>query len=205
MNVVDVGTPPYDVEDWETTVVRFHGFANLPTTRDEDVVSPLFLCLGYQWVLKLYPGGDEDSTEGYVAVELCNQSNTSIKIQHGYSVRDDEGKEMVYHEPDTDKFAALSSEEGNSWTINDFAKRTKLMKSRVNGSLVIELQMKMSADSSTTQFIPTNPLCKNVFQLFNDEASADVLFEVNSETGQSDEHANKKSKTTQLFMPIDSF
>ena len=37
---VDVGTPPSNFEDWTTAEVRFHGFADLTTERDEPVESP---------------------------------------------------------------------------------------------------------------------------------------------------------------------
>ena len=47
---VDVGTPPDGLsDDWTTTVICFHGFADLSTTRDECVESPEFSCFGHQW------------------------------------------------------------------------------------------------------------------------------------------------------------
>ena len=41
---VDVGAPSEDIIGWTTTVVRFHGFADLPTTRGEDnyIAAPEF-------------------------------------------------------------------------------------------------------------------------------------------------------------------
>ena len=138
MNVVDVGTPPAQ------PFVRFHGFANLTTTRDDYVETSRFSCFGHQWCLQICPGGDEDSDEGYVAVWLVNRSNTSIKIQYGYSVRDAKGKEVVHHEPQTNEFGIDGSEE-NAWYIADFAKRSKLMTLLVNGSLIIEVRMKSTA------------------------------------------------------------
>ena len=58
----------------------------------------------------------------------------------------------------------------------------------------------MSTNISITQFIPTNPFNKNVLELFMNEESADVVFEVNNESFcQSGEHTNKKSKTTTSF------
>ena len=74
---LDVGTPPNGFKDWTTALVRFHGFADLTTTRGEYVQSPKFSCFGHQWRLIIYPGGEEDSREGYVGVNL---SNFSIKV-----------------------------------------------------------------------------------------------------------------------------
>jgi len=199
---VDVGTPPEGCKDWITTVIRFHGFANLPTTRDEYVSSPEFSCFGHQWRLDLYPGGEEDSEVGYVDVELANLSNTSIKIQYGYSVRNADGKEVVHEEPEIDEF---DTEDGNgecSWCTEDFAKRSKLMKSLVDGALVIEVRMKSTTttDKSITQFVPPNPFNKNVDKLFMDEETADVLFEVGGEQAKGTTTRKKKrAKSTTTF------
>ena len=198
---VDVGAPPTqwanNFEGWTTINVCFHGFADLTTTRNEYVRSPEFSCLGHQWVLVLYPGGHANSTEGYVAVSLGNVSNASIKNQCSYCVRDANGKEVVHHKPYTHEFGALDSGRSVYYYAN-FAKRSKVMESLMDGSLIIEVRMKLqSTDKSITQFIPTNPLCKNVINKFMDEESADVVFEVDNGSLQSDEeHTNKKPKTT---------
>ena len=187
---VDVGTPPEKFEGWTTANVCFHGFANLTTTRGERVYSPEFSCFGHQWTLGVYPGGRVDSQEGYVGIKLANFSNTSIKIQYGYSVKDADGKEVVHHESYTEEFDAYVLG-NNAWYTNNFAKRSKLLDLLVQGSLVIEVRMKpTSTDKSITQFIPTNPIYKNVLQKFMDEESADVVFEVDNESGQYGEKIN---------------
>jgi len=202
MNIVDFGTPPDGLsEDWTTTVVRFHGFANLTTTR--VVASPEFSCFGHQWKVAIWPGGRSNSEEGYAAVTLANFSTTSIKIQYSYSVRKENGKEVVYHESRTEEFSA-ASEDKNARSVKNFVKRSKLMESLVYGSLVIEVRMKLpstaTTDKSITQFIPTNPLYKNVLQKFMDEETADVVFEVDNESSQNgEEHTNKKSRSTTTF------
>jgi len=86
----DVGTPIKNFRGWAITEVKFYGFADLPTTRDEYVISPEFSCFGHQWTCEIYPGGHSESDEGNVAVALTNLSNTGIKIQYGFSVRDDD-------------------------------------------------------------------------------------------------------------------
>ena len=105
---VDVGTPPKDFEGWTTANVCFHGFANLTTTRGEGVESPQFSCFGHQWRLEIYPGGDVNSGEGYVAVELANRSNTSIKLHYSFSVRNEDDKEAVHTKSDIIEFAEVS-------------------------------------------------------------------------------------------------
>ena len=110
---VHVGTPPEKFEGWTTINVCFHGFADLSTTRDEYVDSPEFSCFGHQWNLDIYPGGVDGSPEGYVAVALSNESNTSIEIDYHCGVRDASGKELLHREADTNEFAALN-DEGNT-------------------------------------------------------------------------------------------
>ena len=198
INVVDVGTPPDNFKDCTTTVVRFHGFADLPTTRNEEVESPEFSCFGHQWILKLYPGGEEDSDEGYVAVSIVNLSDTSIKIQYGYSVRDADGKELVHIKPETDEFDAADTEGNNAWVSSNFAKRIKFLKSLVNGSLIIDVRMKLVDTNSITQFIPTNPTNNNLLELFI-EAAADVAFEVGGEQQTNGKRKRAKTTATSLY------
>ena len=60
-------------------------------------------------------------------------------MRYGYSVRNEHYKEVVHHKPDTDEFYAVLSTTKNAWGYSDFAKRSTIMKSLVNGSLVIEI------------------------------------------------------------------
>ena len=198
-NIVNVGTPPpQDFEDWTTREIRFHGFANLPTTRGECVESPEFSCLGHQWRLDIFPGGRDNSTEGYVAIRLCNMTDTGIKIQYGFSVRDADGIEVA-HCKSTKEFTAVGSNAGNAWGMS--IERSTLLDALVEGSLIIEVRMKpTSTDKSIIQFIPTNPINNNVLKLFMNEETADVVFEVDNESCQNvEEHTNKKSKITTSF------
>jgi len=164
---VDVGTPPENFKGWIRTEVCIHGFANLPTMRDEAVLSPQFSLLGHKWRLWIYPGGTNDSVEGCVVIYLGNCSDTSIKISYGFSVRDATGKEVVHFDPQTEEFAALDSDEGegNNARGANLAKRPVLIDSLVDGSLVIEVRIKSTTadNKSITQFIPTNPLYKKMF------------------------------------------
>jgi len=200
---VDVGTQWTNFGGWSTTELRFHGFANLSTTRNESVESPEFSCFGHQWRLYLYPGGTNNSSEGYVAVELVHLSNTSIKMQYSYCVRNADGKEVAHFEPQTKEFdvSGCQAPQHDGWCYGNFAQRSTLLEALVQGTLVIEVRMKLpSTGKSIPQFIPTNPINKNVLQKFMHEESADVVFEVDNESFQSDdEHTSKKSKNTTTF------
>jgi len=195
---VDVGAPSASLSGWTTTEVCIHGFADLPTARDEYVISPQFSSFGNQWNLGIYPGGRDNSPEGYVVVTLCNMTNKGIEIQLGFNVRNADGREVVYGKSRTKEFdaAGCQAPQHSGWCFA-VAKRSTLLDTLVDGSLLIEVRMKPTlTDKSITQFVPTNPLCKNVINKFMDEETADVVFEVDNESCQNeDEHTNKKSKT----------
>ena len=54
---IQVGTPVTDFPLEDSVVINFHDFANLPAGREQCVHSPLFSCAGYDWLLRIYPGG----------------------------------------------------------------------------------------------------------------------------------------------------
>ena len=185
---VHVGTPSGDFKEWTTTVVGFHRFADLTTTRDEYVASPEFSSLGHKWRVDIYPGGVGHSAEGYVAIGLMNMSNKRIEIEYGYCVKDADGKEVVHKKPNT----AKEFKAGTMHGCGHFAKRSKLIKSLENGTLVIEVRMRIvDTCKPTPLFIPQNPINKNVLELFDDEESADVVFEIG---GHQDAGDNKRAK-----------
>jgi len=195
---VDVGTPPGDFKDRSSINVCFHGFANLPTTRNQRIHSTKFSCLGHQWRLDIFPSGYGISDEGYVDVELVNRSNTSIKIEYGYSVRNADGKEHVHYKSIHEFGAHGSGRSSGRCTVN-FAKRTKLIELLESGSLIIEVRMKATTNTTTNksmiQFIPTNPINKNILKLFMNEETADVLFEVGGQQ-QTKGTRRKRAKTS---------
>jgi len=183
---VDVGTPPSGYQRWELAEVCFHGFADLPSTRDEKIDSPEFTCLGHQWCLIIYPDGDEDSDDGMVAVYLCNMSTDEHPvIDFFFTVRDLAGKEVAHFAP--------KGERNNS----NFAKRSTIMAALVEGTLAIEVRMRHMDQSNTSAipFIPKNPLCNNILRKFMDEESADVVFEVSSGSERG-EKTRRRAKTS---------
>ena len=198
--------PSNDFSGWTTTEVRFHNFANLSTETDEYEYSPQFSSLGHEWRLVIYPGGTEDSDEGYVVFDLCNRSNRNIKLEYGYSVRDAAGKEVVHKKPSTNEFGACDTNGGNnSWAYDDFAKQSTLIDALINGTLVIEVRMRLvDTNKSMPLFVPKNPINKNLLELLDDEESADVVFEIG---GQQDTGDNKKAKisTDALFFQVEFF
>jgi len=157
-----------------------------------------FFCFWHKWRLSIWPGGEEDSPEGMVAVQLSNRSNESITIHWGCSVRDAHGKEVVDTEPHICEFGEVGGGD-NARCYSSFAKRSTIMKLLVQGSLIVEVRMKLPCTGSNdaTHFVPTNQFNQNMLELFNEEETADVVFEVGEEQQTKGRH--KKAKSTTNF------
>lgn len=143
-NVVDVGTPPPEFQAWETAEIRFHGFADLPVQRGWGSRSPEFTCLGHRWSLKLKPGGARSyEKKGMIAIYLSNMSKTCIKIKYNLNVRDADGRECTSCTPyfvATHNFGPNGVDDHG---IKNFAKRSRVLRSLANGTLVIGIRMQL--------------------------------------------------------------
>jgi hypothetical protein len=190
MTSVHVGTPPKGYQEWMTTKVHIHGFADLSAERGAFVNSPEFIALGNPWRLKLHPGGRNSSKTGWVSIKLVNRSNKSIDMNFGFSIKDGKGKQVVNMQTSTpipfDPVGGPSS----GRALPNFAERSTIIDSLVDGTLIVEVHMKPYEPSKSIlpQFIPENPFCNNMIQIFNDEESADIVFAVG-------EHQSKNSTT----------
>ena len=181
---MEVSTPSTHFDGWTRTEVCFNGFK-----------SPEFSCFGHKWKLRLFSGGRSGSRDGCAALFMFNMSNAGIKIQFGCSIRDAAGKEVVYHESKPKNvFDGVDSGRGHS----NFAKLSVIMDALAKGSLIVEVRMKLIESTLATQFIPKNPITKNILNKFNDEESADVVFDVGNGS-QEGRNTRKRAKTTTTF------
>ena len=93
----------------------------------------------------------------------------------------------------THTFHPLGSQSRGEGCQN-FAKRSKLLNALVDGTLVVEVHMNPHEPIKATlpQFVPENPFCNNMLQLFNDEESSDIVFAVGDH--RSKNNAEKVAK-----------
>ena len=178
-----------------TNTVIFDGFAGLPAQRDEHVNSQLFTCLGHEWCVRLYPGGEGGAEEGMVSVYLCNKSKKRVNIEIGFTVEGCTEEEMY-----PSIFDSVDGDGLSDFGYPDFEMRSKIMDCLVNGALVIELHMKLV--DPTKPFIPENPSCNIMQDMFMDEEYADIVFEVGGQNFKS--NARKKAKTSSIMFPAHS-
>ena len=195
---IDVGTPPPSLSKynkWEMIHVRYHDFEHLTTTRGQSVHSPEFTCFGRQWCLRVYPGGRTDSDDGVVSISLRNMSNQSIKVQFGFSVKNESLKSKIEFVSNK-KGRVLAPFESVDESEDDITlfeivdsfehKRSQIIENLVDGTFIIKVRMRQVYKlSNRSQFIPENPLVKTILNMFNDENSSDVKFEVRKEEGDT--------------------
>ena len=157
--------------------VRFNGFADLLTERHHYEQSPDIMCLGHKFKVHILPGGDDDSDDGMVAVEICNCTDQSISIFCSFSVRNSAGREIAscYDHKETPVFLDADGEANDYFYVKNFALRTTLLDALVDGALVLEVMIKQ-ADPEELQkpFLIEISLGANMLELFNDEESADI-------------------------------
>ena len=173
--------------------VRFNGFADLPMERDAYEISPDIMCLGHEFLVSIYPGGHRDSEDGMVTVDISAMTNKSISVLCSFSVRHSAGREVAHKETPF----LLNPKKVNF--VHNFASRKTLLGALVDGALVMEVMIKQ-ADPAELQksFIIENPFGANMLDLFNDEESADVVFEVDSKVGEHEKKETRSSKKKKL-------
>mmetsp|Transcript_15833 Transcript_15833/g.38052 ORF Transcript_15833/g.38052 Transcript_15833/m.38052 type:complete len:417 (+) Transcript_15833:65-1315(+) len=207
--VVTVGRPPDDddaFEGWEFVEVYFYGFEDLPSARNDCVESPQFECFGRQWRLDMYPGGINSeanvSEEGKISIFLAHCSKGSIDINDlDIVAKSSDGKEVKHWSVVGDEEFLTFCHEGSGdgddiWGRSNFAKRSKIIDVLVEGTLVIEVRMKLeeARDTPVPPFVPENPLCQLILKKFMDQDSADVIFEVGSKSVSQGRGASKRAK-----------
>ena len=199
-----MGAPPppgYQQEWGNHHTVHCHGFKGLPSERGEFVDSPEFMLLGNEWCLSIFPGGRIGSAEGMVSIYLENLSDNSIDIDYGFNVNDDSGKQ-VEHKQIVTPFNFTPRGTGNDGRGFDYVKRSTLLSSLVDGTLVIEVHMRLANHIKPVPppFIPENPSsCKTIQGIFLDDKYSDIVFEVGE--GKGKENARKVAKIASVTFP----
>jgi hypothetical protein len=145
------------------------------------------MLLGNPWLLAIYPGGNEHAEEGMVSLGLDNMSNKAIDIDFGFSVNDGNRKQVVYKRPARpEHFAPVGTDDISGRGFVNFATRSSLLSSLVNGTLIIKICMRLATPTKSVPppFIPENPFAKNIQRMIIDEKYSDIVFEVAENHGR---------------------
>ena len=177
---------------------HFHDFANLATTKHHYIASPEFTCNGHQWELNVYPGGCNKAAEGQVSVYLKHLSKETITVGNDINIVDKFGKQMTDYTLSKDEF---TGNKGRGW--KDFICHSDILDESQNmlddnGTLTFVVSME-EVEELTTVFVPKNPFADIQEEMFNDETTADVCFEVIAAGETEEDEGNKRVKTTTTF------
>ncbi len=184
-------------EEWKYFQFHMNDFANLGSTKNHYVTSPKFTCNGHQWELRVYPRGCSLAAEGKVSAYLYHLSKETITTRYGIKVIDKFGK------PTRDLTSNKHDYTANevNWGWKDFISLSDIMDESQNilddnGTLTVIVSIE---DEPTTVFIPQNPFLKMMQEMFNDQNTADVCFEVGNADEGKRETRNTKTKSAISF------
>jgi len=199
---IDVGTPPYPRE-WETVRVHFHNFKTESINdRNYDIKSEKFDCSGMKWKISISDSNiNVDNDNRTLDITLWKVDSSAV-IDCIFMIKDLDGRSVLNLERNW-KFDPIPK----SYGINILWKQPPIKLSYlidpannilVDGTLTIEVSMKLHNPPSSAlpckPFIPTNPINNLMPSIFNDEETADVLFEVCPEEEPSDVSTRKSKK-----------
>ena len=126
-------------------------------------------------------------------------SEKAIEIDYGFSVNDgNNGKQVAYKQSRTpEHFGPVGTDAGARGF--HFTKRTTLLSSLVNGTLVIKVCLRLVKPTKfvSPPFIPENPFAKNIQRMITDENFGDISFAVGG--NQKKNNAEKSAKTTPVM------
>ena len=172
--------------------VTFNNFEDFISEVGAPVESPDFSCFGSQWQVVIYPSGNYDSSNGMVALYLQRRSAAGRKLEVMYSFT----LGLKYGSDRISRQGRCIFGDHKLWGWPDFCLREEINEDEKRylekGALVVHVSMQLD------QFIPKNKTSSIVLKLFNDESSADVVFEI-CEQGKcenSTSNGRKRAKTT---------
>ena len=178
---VSVGCPPPSSgsgEEWKSFQFLIHDFANLRTTKRHYVASPEFNCYGHEWQLHVDPGGNDQSEEGKVSVYLYHLSKETITARFGIKVIDKFGK--ARNDFLSAKWDYTSTADNRGW--HNFISRSDILDESQNilddnGTLTVVVYIE---EKPKSVFVPKNPFANIMQEMFNDETTADVCYEIST-------------------------
>lgn len=104
---VDVGTPPYDSQDWETFTFYFHGFETLSAKKGHRVQPRQVSCFRDLWAIGIHPGGETSASGGNVSINANgildidgSRKNLIKRLEGIYEEESDEYGSSGYWEED---------------------------------------------------------------------------------------------------------
>ncbi len=177
--------------------ITFNNFEDLPSEKGRMVRSSKFSCFGSKWRVGIFPGGHSDSSDGMIGAFLERRTRRSggknLALIFSFELSSFDG---------IDRFSRTVTKnfdgECKYSDLVDVCLRKEITGSDeedeegflVKGALTIHVSMQLD------QFIPKNPTSSVILKLFDDESSADVVFEICEQQKSESESDRKRAKTS---------
>ena len=168
--------------------ITFNNFEDLPSEKGQEVLSSKFSCFGSQWQLSIYPGGDNDSSDGMVGLSLvrCYQGR-KLAVKYSLTMGLQYGSDRISRQG-----RSIFGGSNYSWGWHDFCFRKDIKEEGYLDKRALIIHVSMELD----QCIPKNPASSIMLKLFDDEKSADVVFEIADQQKQSESESDRKRAKT---------
>ena len=172
--------------------ITFDNFENLPSEKEQGVFSSEFSCFGSRWQVMIYPGGESRSSDGMISLYLERRSKgkkMAIKYS-GTVVYAHDGEDQIIR-----RASDVFDDNSDGWGWKNFGLRKEIICGAkgclVKGALTILVGMQLH------QFIPKNPASSIMLNLFDDENTADIVFEISGQQqNQSESECDRKRAKT---------
>ena len=175
--------------------VTFDKFEDLPSEKGHVVDSSEFSCFGSQWRVSINPGGHEDSQDGMVGLYLARRSGgKKLAIKYSLALDYEDGEDQIVR-----RVEHVFDRYDDSYGWHDYYTREDIIGNGegddddgylANGALSVRVSMQLD------EFIPQNPASSFMLKLFDDESSADVVFEICDQLKQSETESDRKRAKT---------
>ena len=172
--------------------ITFDNFEELPSAKGHAVYSSEFSCFGTQWWISINPGGHEASSDGMVALYLhrCSEGR-DLAVKYSLALDFKDGEDQIIRR------AKFAFDGAVSWGWGDFCSREEIIGSEhgyysflEDGALTIHVSLQRD------EVTPKNPASSIILKLFDDENSADVVFEICEQQNQSESESDRKRAKT---------
>jgi speckle-type POZ protein len=174
--------------------ITFDKFEALPSAKGHLVISSTFSCFGNQWRVNMYPGGEIVSSFNDMVAVFIERCSDGRGMAMKYSIGFNGDEERIISRQAKNVFDG-----SDSWGWSNFYSRSEILGDDENdedGGYLEKGALTFHVGIQLDEFIPKNPVSSFIRKLFNDENSADVIFEICEHQKSDSESERKRAKTS---------
>ena len=205
--VTKIAALPTDNPRKKRFSITFDNFEGLPSEIGHEVQSSIFSCFQTDWCVEIYPGGDEEEDGGegadivMIGIKQKSEGEALNPIKYSVGLNSKDAAINNISHMHKSSFGTLCDEEfiqkgvacfcfDDSW-LHEFRPRDDILKEYLDrsGALTVYVTLQLK------EYIPKNPTSTMILNLFNNQDSADVVFEVCEQRKRSNDRKRAKAST----------